>query len=239
MKEMKPGVFFNWSGGKDSALALHKVMESGAVTIQCLLTNMNTVHGRVSMHGVRRSLVEAQAAAIGLPLRLVELPEQPTMEVYEAAMLQQVQALKAAGCSQAIFGDIFLEDLKTYREQKLQQAGVDCVFPLWKMNTAELMNEFISLGFKALVVCVNERWLNSSFCGREIDAAFINDLPRGVDICGENGEYHSFVYDGPIFQKPVAFKKGKMVRRQYEAPGNGDSVGSYGFWFCDLEILGN
>lgn len=234
---MQEQAFFNWSGGKDSALALYKAMHSDAYHIQCLLTNINSAHNRVSMHGVRRSLLEAQAAAIGLPLHTVELPEQPSMEVYAATMLQQVNALKAAGCSKAIFGDIFLEDLKMYREQQLQQAGIGCVFPLWKMDTTALLNEFISLGFKAVVVCVNERWLDRNFCGREIDASFINDIPAGVDVCGENGEFHSFVYEGPIFQQPVAFTRGEIVYRQYAGPasGHGNNEETYGFWFCDLK----
>lgn len=233
---MREQAFFNWSGGKDSALALYKAMHSDAYNIQCLLTNINSVHDRVSMHGVRRSLMEAQAASIGLPLVTVELPEEPSMQDYETIMLTKINALKTAGCSKAIFGDIFLEDLKTYREQKLREAGVECVFPLWKIDTAELVNEFVNLGFKAIVVCVNEQYLDRSFCGRLIDTSFVNDLPSNVDVCGENGEFHSFVFEGPIFKQPVQFKKGEIVYKQYEAPKTDDinTPAKYGFWFCDL-----
>ncbi len=196
---MKEKAFFNWSGGKDSALALHKTMLSDKYNIQCLLTNINCVHDRVSMHGVRRNLMAAQTASIGLPLVTVDLPEEPSMQEYEMMMLEKVNALKTSGCTKAIFGDIFLENLKNYREQKLKEAGIDCIFPLWKIDTTELIKEFIDAGFKAIIVCVNEQYLDKSFCGRIIDASFINDLPLTVDVCGENGEFHSFVFDGPVF----------------------------------------
>jgi uncharacterized protein (TIGR00290 family) len=230
--------FFNWSGGKDSALALYKAMHSNEYTIECLLTNINRVHDRVSMHGVRRSLMEAQAASIGLPLLTVELPEEPSMQEYEMMMLDKVNALKTSGCSKAIFGDIFLEDLKIYREQKLKQAGIECVFPLWKIDTTELMTEFIDAGFKAIVVCVNEQYLDRSFCGRIIDASFVNDLPNNVDVCGENGEFHSFVFEGPIFKQPIQFTKGDIVYKTYKAPkaadDSNDHPAAFGFYFCDL-----
>ncbi len=161
--KQKANAFFNWSGGKDSALALHKAMLKNEYNIQCLLTNINAVHDRVSMHGVRRSLMEAQATAIGLPLITVELPEEPSMEEYEIIMLNKIKALKAAGYSKAIFGDIFLEDLKNYREQKLLEAGIECVFPLWKIDTTTLIKEFINLDFKAIIVCVNEQYLDRKF----------------------------------------------------------------------------
>ena len=229
--------FFNWSGGKDSALALYKTMLSNEYSIHCMLTNINRVHDRVSMHGVRRSLMEAQAASIGLPLVTVDLPKEPSMQEYEMLMLDKVNALKASGCSKAIFGDIFLEDLKIYREQKLKEAGIQCVFPLWKIDTTELIKEFINAGFKAIVVCVNEQHLDKSFCGRMIDTSFVDDLPSTVDVCGENGEFHSFVFDGPIFQQPVQFKKGDIVYKTYKAPrpDNASAQNKYGFWFCDLK----
>lgn len=236
---MKDQAFFNWSGGKDSALALYKAMCSDDYNIQCLLTNINSVHDRVSMHGVRRSLMEAQAASIGLPLVTVELPEQPSMQDYETIMLNKINTLKNAGCSKAIFGDIFLEDLKTYREQKLCEAGIECVFPLWKIDTTTLIKEFINAGFKAITVCVNEQYLDKSFCGRLIDNSFINDLPSNVDVCGENGEFHSFVFSGPIFKQPVQFRKAGIVYKQYKAPKLDDvnTQKKYGFWFCDLETV--
>jgi uncharacterized protein (TIGR00290 family) len=232
---VKEQAFFNWSGGKDSALALYKAILSNKYDIQCLLTNINIIQNRVSMHGVRQSLMEVQAAAIGFPLNVVELPEEPSMQEYEDMMLLKIKELKSAGYTKAIFGDIFLEDLKNYREQKLQETGIECVFPLWKIDTTALMKEFISLGFKAITVCVNEQYLDKSFCGRIIDESFISDLPSNVDVCGENGEFHSFVFDGSIFKQPVNFKKGEIVCKQYKAPKNdGNLQDKYSFWFCDL-----
>jgi uncharacterized protein (TIGR00290 family) len=235
---VKQKAFFNWSGGKDSALALYKAMLSHEYRIQCLLTNINCVHDRVSMHGVRRSLTEAQAASIGLPLVTVDLPEEPSMQEYEMMMLDKVNTLKASGCSKAIFGDIFLEDLKNYREEKLKEAGLECVFPLWKIDTIKLINEFIDAGFRAIIVCVNEQHLDKYFCGRIIDASFINDLPSNADVCGENGEFHSFVFDGPIFKRPIQFKKGEIVYKKYKASKPADDsdydTADHGFYFCDL-----
>ena len=153
-------------------------------------------------------------------------------------MLDKVNTLKAAGCSKAIFGDIFLEDLKIYREQKLKEAGIECIFPLWQIDTNELIKEFIDAGFKAVVVCVNEQYLDESFCGRMIDKSFVNDLPSTVDVCGENGEFHSFVFDGPVFNQPIQFTKGDVVYKKYKAPkpadDNNDHPADYGFYFCDL-----
>ncbi|CAN5636859.1 diphthine--ammonia ligase [soil metagenome] len=236
----KMQAYMNWSGGKDSSLCLHKVLQSGIYHITNLLTSVNAVHSRISMHGVRRALLEMQAVSIGVPLTTIELPEQPGMAEYEAAMLLKVNSLKAAGCTHNIFGDIFLEDLRLYREQKLAAAGIECVFPLWKINTTELVHEFIELGFKSIVVCVNEQYLDKSFCGRIIDEDFVNDLPANVDPCGENGEFHSFVFDGPIFKKPIAFTKGEIVYKTYDAPKNSDdncvadTAYAYGFYFCDM-----
>jgi uncharacterized protein (TIGR00290 family) len=233
---MKANAFFNWSGGKDSALALYKVLQVDQYNLKYLLTNVNAAHDRVSMHGVRRNLLEMQAASIGIPLQTIELPEQPTMQQYEEQLLHQIKKLKSAGCSKAIFGDIFLEDLKCYREQKLKEVEIECIFPLWKIDTKQLMHEFIVLGFKAIIVCVNEMYLDKSFCGRLIDESFVNDLPENVDACGENGEFHSFVFDGPIFKQPINFIKGDVVYKTYDAPkiNDNNSQSNYGFWFCDL-----
>jgi uncharacterized protein (TIGR00290 family) len=238
---MNENAFMNWSGGKDSALCLYKALQSKQYHIQGLLTNINASHHRVSMHGVRRSLLEAQAASIDIPLQTIELPEEPTMEEYENIMTKKLHQLKSSGFTKAIFGDIFLEDLKNYREQKLKEAGIECAFPLWKIDTTELIKEFIALGFKAIIVCVNENYLDKSFCGRLIDESFINDLPQNVDVCGENGEFHSFVFEGPIFKQPTKFYKGDIVYKKYEAPKTMDdnnqsnnSIAEYGFYFCDL-----
>ena len=240
--------YMNWSGGKDSSLCLHRVIRDRQYKVDCLLTNVNAFHDRISMHGVRRDLLITQAASIGLPLQTIELPEQPGMSEYEQAMSERITELKNKGCTHALFGDIFLEDLKRYREEKLQSLDMRCVFPLWKIPTPQLMEEFIQSGFKAIIVCVNEKWLDRSFCGRLIDGSFLRDLPEHVDPCGENGEYHSFVFDGPLFRSPVPFKKGEIVYRQYKAPlsatpvpGTASTVcdpmdrpSQTGFYFCDL-----
>jgi uncharacterized protein (TIGR00290 family) len=232
--------YMNWSGGKDSALCLHKAMGSGRYRITQLLTSVNSLHNRVSMHGVRRSLLEAQARAIGIPLKTIELPEQPGMEEYEQNMFLKIEELKKTGCTHALFGDIFLEDLKLYREKKLKEANIECEFPLWKRDTMELVKEFIGLGFKSIVICVNEKYLDKSFCGRLIDESFINDLPDGVDVCGENGEFHSFVFQAPIYKEAIPFSKGEIVYRKYQSPKSADNCHSdadptqYGFYFCDL-----
>lgn len=239
MDKMK--AYMNWSGGKDSSICLHKILQDQRYSVDSLLTSVNAAHNRISMHGVRRELLNQQAKAIGLPLHTIELPEQPGMQEYEQAMLQQVTALKQQGYTTAVFGDIFLEDLKIYREQKLATMGMECVFPLWKTPTHQLMQEFLALGFKAIIVCVNEKFLDKSFCGRLIDKSFVRDLPANVDVCGENGEYHSFVFDGPIFREPIPYTKGEIVYKRYEAPQTTndtcnpmDQPSTYGFYFCDL-----
>lgn len=232
--------YMNWSGGKDSSLCLHYALEQN-IPVQALLTSVNKVHNRISMHGVRNELLEQQAASIGLPLHKIELPEQPGMDEYEELMSAKVKELKSEGFTHAVFGDIFLEDLKRYREEKLQALEMQCLFPLWKRDTKELMQEFLSLGFKAIIVCVNEKFLDKSFCGRMIDESFVNDLPSNVDVCGENGEYHSYVFDGPVFKHPISITKGEIVHRKYEAPKNVqdncnpmNQPSPYGFYFCDL-----
>jgi len=226
---MTISAYMNWSGGKDSSLTLHRVLEDPAYRVDSLLTSFNAAYDRVSMHGVRRQLLETQAASIGIPLQTIELPEQPDMPAYEQAMQEKVSSLKEKGCTHAIFGDIFLEDLRRYREEKLESMGVTCIFPLWKIPSSTLMREFLEKGFKAIIVCVNTRWLDKSFCGRIIDEAFLADLPADVDPCGENGEYHSFVFDGPIFTYPVPFERGEIVYKEYKGP-----EGPAKFYFCDL-----
>ena len=209
--------FLSWSGGKDSSMCLYKAGQQG-LQINALVTSVNQVHDRISMHGVRRSLLEQQAKALGLPLYTVELPEQPDMQQYEAEISKTWQQLKREQYTKAVFGDIFLEDLKQYREQQLAKEGLEGVFPLWKLDSRDLMNEFIAAGFKAIIVCVNNQMLPQSFFGRLLDENFVRDCPEGVDICGENGEYHSFVFDGPIFNYPVSFTIGETVYREYKAP---------------------
>jgi len=233
--------FFNWSGGKDSALALYQARRDKKYSIERLLTNINGAHRRISMHGVREELLELQAEAIGLPLQKIILPEEPSMQEYENTMKNTVEELQRQSFTHAFFGDIFLEDLKVYREQQLSKAYIKCVFPLWKINTVILIKEFLSLGFKTIVVCINEKFLDKSFCGRIIDEDFLKDLPENVDACGENGEFHTFVFDGPLFIHPVNFTKGEIVYRKYKAPKQQSdncfqttSADDYGFYFCDL-----
>ena len=236
---------FNWSSGKDSALALYKILRNPDFKIECLLTSVNQQYQRISMHGVRVKLLEAQAKSIGLPLKIMQIPEMPTMEVYENVMSETLQEFKKQGITHSVFGDIFLEDLRKYRENQLAQIGFEGIFPLWKIPTSTLIQEFISLGFKTIVVCVNERYLNKSFVGRIIDQDFINDLPENVDVCGENGEFHTFTFAGPIFSNPINFEIGETVYRKYEKPQSEDSSNTtcdtntseafdYGFWYCDL-----
>jgi uncharacterized protein (TIGR00290 family) len=224
--------YFNWSGGKDSALALWKVLKEKKFEIEYLLTSMNSFHDRISMHGVRRDLLEAQASSLNIPLTTIELPEESSMAEYETAIMNKVNHFKEKDITHSIFGDIFLEDLKQYREQKLATAGIQCVFPIWKKDTKQLLKEFVDEGFKAIVVCINERFLDKRFCGMMIDQNFINKLPSTVDACGENGEFHSFVYDGPIFKYRIPFVKGEMVYKEYTSPGT--TRKNDGFYFCDL-----
>ncbi|GAB5417813.1 MAG: diphthine--ammonia ligase [Crocinitomicaceae bacterium] len=224
--------YFNWSTGKDSAMALHQLLKDDNYRVDQLLTSVNAAYDRVTMHGLRRSLMKAQIESIGIPCNTIELPENPDMETYGKLMKEGVETLKKKGYATAGFGDIFLEDLRKYREEQLAQLAIDCVFPLWKRDTKELMQEFIDLGFKAIVVCINGQVLDESFVGREVDASFIKDLPENVDPCGENGEFHTFCYDGPIFKHPVAFEIGEKTYREYPAPNKNEP--NYGYWFCDL-----
>lgn len=242
---MKTKALFNWSSGKDSALALYKVIQNSDFEIKCLLTSVNQGYQRISMHGVRVELLEQQAESIGLPLEIMQIPETPTMEVYENVMIETLTKLKNQGVTHSVFGDILLEDLRKYREDQLAKIGFEGVFPLWQIPTIDLIQEFIDLGFKTIVVCVNERYLDKSFVGRIIDHDFINDLPENVDVCGENGEFHTFTFDGPIFSNPIDFEIGEIVYRKYEKPKQEESSNTacdtntsdafdFGFWYCDL-----
>lgn len=225
--------FFNWSGGKDAAMALHQIMEADEYEVAALLTNISRDYERISMHGVRKDLLYQQVANLKLkaPLHLLTLWEGMSMEAYSEIMHQQLNLFAAASIDHAIFGDIFLEDLRAYREQRLSELGMQAVFPLWGRDTRRLLEDFIELGFKAVVVCTNARLLDESFVGRMIDAAFLRDLPTDVDPCGENGEYHSFVFDGPIFENPIGFELGEKVLRNY---GNSDGNWDNDFWYVDL-----
>lgn len=225
----KQKTYFNWSTGKDSALALHYLLQDENYTVDYLLTSVNAHYQRVSMHGLSVELLQQQFDAIGIPNGTIQLPEQPTNVEYEKLMGEKVKQLKTEGFQYSAFGDILLEDLKKYREQQLNPFGIKTVFPLWKRNTTELIEKFIALGFKTIVVCVNAALLDASFAGRIIDKEFLDDLPEGVDPCGENGEFHTFCYDAPYFKNPINFEIGETVYREYN---HGESKN--GFWFCDL-----
>lgn len=239
---MRKKALFNWSSGKDSALTLHKIQQENEYEIVTLLTSVNSQFQRISMHGVRIELLEKQAESIGLPLKKMMIPEIPTMEIYDDIMKNTLLEFQEKGVTHSIFGDIFLEDLRKYREDKLAKANFKGVFPLWKKDTKELIHEFLELGFKTIIVCVNEKYLGKEFVGRVIDANFIKDLPKNVDPCGENGEFHTFTFDGPIFSKPIDFELGEVVYRKYEPTKSSnndvcktdDSPYQYGFWYCDL-----
>lgn len=229
---MNKPAFFNWSGGKDSALALFYTQQANTYDIRFLLTSINSQYNRISMHGVREELIEKQAKSIGLELRKLYMPEFSPMEVYDKILENKLSGIKGEDIDTTFFGDIFLEDLREYREKQLAKIDMKAVFPLWKKNTFELIHEFVDLGFKTVVTCVSERALDKSFVGRVIDKSFINDLPTGVDPCGENGEFHTFVFDGPIFSEPIPIKVGEITYRKYE--NEDDPNLNNGFWFCDI-----
>jgi len=227
----KKQALFNWSGGKDSTLALHKVLEEKELAVNYLLTTLSDAYNRVSMHGVREELLVAQAESIGIPLYQVRLAESPQMDEYEKTMERHLNKLKLEGITTSVFGDIFLEDLKIYREKKLSEIGMEAVFPLWKKDTRAILKEFLALGYKTVVVCA-QRGLET-FCGRVIDENFIDDLPEGIDPCGENGEFHTFVFDGPLFKHPVGFVTGEKVYKTYASP-SGSTDEPAGYWYIDL-----
>ena len=218
---MKRPVFVSWSGGKDSCLALYEVQRNGELAVEALLTTITRDYDRVSMHGVRRALLEQQAASLGLPIREVLIPKGADNAAYERATGAVLDAGRDAGIEAVVFGDLFLADIRAYREKLLARHGLEGLYPIWGRDTTALIGDFLRLGFKAVVVCVDPAKLDPSFAGRIIDEAFLADLPSTVDPCGENGEFHTFVFDGPNFIAPVRFSIGEIVCR--------DS-----FWFCDL-----
>ena len=214
-------VLFCWSGGKDSALALHALRQRADVCVTGLLSTITDEYDRISMHGVRRTLLLQQAASLGLPLHEIRIPPQCINPIYESRMEQALRAQLALGVRTVAFGDIFLQDLREYRERNLASLDMHALFPIWKRDTRELAREFCALGFRAIAVCIDPKKLDRSFAGRELSPAFFADLPASVDPCGENGEFHTFVFAGPIFSRPIAVQHGEVVDRE-------------GFTFCDL-----
>ena len=211
----------SWSGGKDSAMSLYELRLSKQYEVVGLLTTVTQDYERISMHGVRRILLEQQAESVGVPLRKLLIPKTCTNEIYERLMAEEMERLKRGGVFLVAFGDIFLQDLKDYREQNLAKAGLKGVFPVWKRNSRELVESFINLQFKSIVTTCDPRVIGEEFCGRIINKRFLTELPTTVDPAGENGEFHSFTFDGPIFKQPVSFTVGEKVLRD-------------GFLFCDL-----
>ena len=224
--------FFNWSGGKDSALALYRLKQDPFFEIKTLFTSLNSENDRISMHGVRSALLLGQASAIGLPIETLKLPSNISMEEYDVLMGNKLEEFKNRGLTHAVFGDIFLEDLKKYREDRLQEKGLKAEFPLWGNGTSALIQEFLDLGFKTIVVSVDGSKLDKSFVGRVIDQSFLDELPSNVDPCGENGEFHTFVFEGPIFSFPIKFTLGEIVAREYPLSVDSDKTVTY--WFQDL-----
>ncbi|HEU4702400.1 MAG TPA: ATP-binding protein [Conexibacter sp.] len=214
------GLALAWSGGKDSALALHALREGGREP-QALLTTVTEGVERISIHGVRRELLEAQAAGLGIELVEVRIPLPCPNAVYEAAMEQALAQPPLDAVREVAFGDLFLEDVRAYREERLAPTGRSALFPVWGRDTRELARTFVELGFEAIVATVDPRCLDASFAGRAFDAQLLDDLPTGVDPCGENGEFHTFVHAGPIFAAPLAVETGVVVERD-------------GFVYCDI-----
>jgi uncharacterized protein (TIGR00290 family) len=212
-------------------------LQQNGQAVEHLLTSVNAAHERVSMHGLRRTLMQQQLNSVGIAHSTVELPEEPSMATYGTLMKQAVERLQADGFTCAAFGDIFLEDLRKYREDQLGTLGMQTIFPLWKNDTKTLLADFIDLGFKAIVICVNADLLDASFAGRMVDKTFLEDLPENVDPCGENGEFHTFCFDGPIFTSPVLFESGEKVYREYKLAVDSSQANqkkTIGYWFCDL-----
>ena len=210
---MPEPILFCWSGGKDSAMALHALLQQPDLQVISLLTTVTDEYNRISMHGVRRELLERQAQSIGLPLHEVRIPPQCINSIYEARMEEALRVHYANGVRTVAFGDIFLEDLRAYREKNLARIGMTALFPIWKRDTRELIRSFHAAKFRALTACVDPKVLNRSFAGRELDPAFFRDLPATVDPCGENGEFHTFVFDGPIFRNLIPATVGEVMER--------------------------
>jgi uncharacterized protein (TIGR00290 family) len=210
---MKKRVLVSWSSGKDSAWVLHVLKQDPSVEVGALLTTMNDEFDRVAMHAVRRRLLEDQAAAAGVPLWTVPLPWPCSNEIYESRMRDAVARAVGEGLTHVAFGDLFLEDVRTYREEKLAGSGLAPLFPIWGIPTDELANRMIGSGLRAVLTCVNPQRLNRAFAGRQFDRALLDDLPAGIDPCGERGEFHSFAYDGPMFDRPVSIAVGEVVER--------------------------
>ncbi len=218
----KEKILVSWSGGKDSVLSLYEIVNDGNFEIAALLTVLTEDYDRVSMHGVRRILLERQVECLGYYLEKIFIPKNASNKVYESRMVQTLKKYMLNGVRSTVFGDIFLEDVRRYREENLSKIGMTASFPLWRKNTLQLAKQFIKLGFKSIITCIDSKNLSKDFVGRMFDIEFLSDLPSNVDPMGENGEFHSFVYDGPLFESRVQFELGDVVLRDDR------------FYFCDL-----
>lgn len=218
----KEKVLFTWSGGKDSAMSLYELQSTQSYKVLALITTVTKDYDRISMHGVRSILLERQAESLFLPFEKIYITKNASNEEFESRMKDKLLYYQSQGVFSIAFGDIFLEDLRKYREENLSKIGMKGIFPIWKKNTTELAHKFIDLGFKAVITCIDSKVLDKSFAGREFDRQFLSKLPHTVDPCGENGEFHSFVYDGPIFRKEISHQKGEVVLRDNR------------FYYCDL-----
>jgi uncharacterized protein (TIGR00290 family) len=218
---MKKKILLAWSSGKDSAWALHVLREQGQYEVAGLMTTFNAAFDRVAMHSTRRNLVEMQAEAAGVPLIAAPIPWPCSNADYELAMKQVCDKALAEGISAIAFGDLFLTDVRAYRERQLKDTGLQPLFPLWGLPTKALAQEMISTGLRAKLVCVDPRQISANFIGRDFDHKFLSEIPAGVDPCGENGEFHSFVHAGPMFSRDLSIVTGENVERD-------------GFWFCDV-----
>lgn len=217
-----------WSGGKDCAMALHELRAADDIAVVELLTTIDCDHGRSSMHGVRAELHERQAAALGLPINLVSLPSEPSNDVYERVMARELHRYRDRGIRQIVFADVFLEDVRAYREEQLDGTGLDGYWPLWGRDTTELVASFLDAGFRAIVVAADATAFDESAVGRPFDDAFLDDLPPDVDPCGERGEFHTFVWNGPGFEAAVSVEVGETVTRP---------VGDGEFHYADLQLV--
>ena len=223
--------YFNWSSGKDSALALYKALQSGIYDVQALFTTIKKDGSKIAMHEIGIELLKQQADSIGIPLTILEFDLTAPSDEYKKSMEMHIEKFKEKQLNIALFGDLYLENLRNQRIDNCRRQGIQAEFPLWNSKPRELLQEFISLGFKSIVTCVDGSMLDESFVGRVIDESFLNDLPDYVDICGENGEYHSFVFDGPIFRKPVEFE---IVSRYYRDYPNETNTMLNRYWYLEL-----
>lgn len=231
---MKNKVVFNWSGGKDSALALYKILQEQEYEVVALLTTVNRDNRRFTMHAIPVSLLEKQADSLGIPLYIVNLMSNGLIGDYEKAMSEAVSHLKEQGVTHFVFGDIFLHDVKSYREEKLNPLGITVVEPLWGKSSEETMNDFLASGLQTIVVTTMADILDESFIGRHIDRNFVKDLPEGTDVCGENGEYNTFCYSGSIFRYPVAYTLDRPFRKIYPVKMDDGTKKDFSYWFAGL-----